>query len=160
MHGTFFFPSFFLKFNQIGFAWIENEARRNLSKFISMIYKIKSLYYRWFILYLYRMCINLFILYYRVAGIYDVRLIPLYHFANSNSNYISLHDWIQCLQWRIYIHTFYVRIEEIYGIPLQRKKIEIDVVSFACYLQPCSFDRKYADRRHLRDARLNSRRAG
>lgn len=104
MHGTFFFPSFFLKFNQIGFAWIENEARRNLSKFISMIYKIKSLYYRWFILYLYRVCINLFILYYRVAGIYDVRLIPLYHFADSNSNYISLHDWIQCLQWRIYTY--------------------------------------------------------
>lgn len=80
--------------------------------------------------------------------------IPFYYFTSNNLNYISLHDWIQYLQC-IYIYIC-VCVHFKYGrrdrreIPLQKRKIEIDVVSFARYLQPLF--RSYANRRHLRAA--------
>lgn len=84
--------------------------------------------------------INLFILYYRVAGIYDARLIPLYRFTSSNLNYISLHDRIQ------YSHAFYIRVEEIRDPVAKeenRNRRGIIRVLFT------SVFRSYANRRHL-----------
>lgn len=125
-----------------------NEARRKLSKFTSMIYKIKIcvihdlLYF--YIVYKFICCL--------LPSSRHLRrtLIPFYYFTSNNLNYISLHDWIQYLQCiYIYVHFKYGRRDRR-EIQLQKKKIEIDVVSFARYLQPLF--RSYANRRHLRAA--------